>query len=284
MELPVHPAVAAQLDRLTIPFNEYGLDEFGVSKKHLGVFYTPMYAAYEHYLRVTSFGTENVPSEGGALIISNHSGGFAFDAAMILCSLLMDHDPPRHAHGMVEYFLHKWPFASPMLARVGQFTGIPEHGERLLNAGRLVLAFPEGARGTGKLYRDRYKLVRFGTGFMRLALRTGVPVVPTAFVGAEEAFPTMLHLKLLAKLIGAPYIPVPPQLIPVPLPVACQVYYGEPMHFEGDGTEPDNVIDGYIREVRAEIRQLIDAGRAARPSDFMLNRMPDDSEPLVRGR
>src|SRR5699024_3493770 len=96
---------------------------------------------------------------------------------------------PRLAHSMVDKFLANWPFANTILSRVGQFSGLPEQAERLLRDDRLLLVFPEGARGTGKLFKDRYQLERFGTGFMRLALKTGKPIVPFAFVGAEEAFP-----------------------------------------------------------------------------------------------
>ena len=276
------PRVVARIDRLDLPFNAEGVDPYGVSREHLELFYSAMALVYDHYLRVTTFDVANVPSVGPAILVGNHSGGIAFDAAMALTSLLLEPDVPRHAHGMVEYFLSSWPFASTWLARTGQFRGTPEHAERLLRDGRLLMVFPEGARGTGKLFSQRYQLERFGTGFMRLALQTGAPVIPFAFVGGEEAFPTMLHLRGLARLVRAPYVPVPPQLVPVPLPIACQLYYGEPMYFEGDGRETDEVIAGHVSRVRNVIRRLIERGRAARPNDFMLRRMPGEDEPLTR--
>ena len=267
--------LARNIERLSIPFNEYGIDPFGVSKKSLQRFYTPFAQIYRHYLRVTSFGMEHVPSEGRALIISNHSGGIGADAAMIITSQILNEDSPRIAHGMAEYFFNKWPFVSPLMDRVGHLTGIPEHAVRLLEADRLVVAFPEGARGTGKLYKDRYELVRFGTGFMRLALKTKSPVIPTAFIGGEEAFPTLFHIKWLANLTKFPCVPVAPQLVLWPLPVSCQIYYGLPMHFEGTGTESDTVINDYVAQVREEIEHLIKRGLEARPSAFSLKRMPD---------
>jgi len=267
--------IKRNIDRLPIPFNVYGVDPFGVSKKYLATFYTPFAYMYRHYLRVTSFGTEHIPARGSALIVANHGGGIGTDAAMISTSLLLNDDNPRLGHGMAEYFFQKWPFVSPIMSRVGHLAGIPEHGERLLEAGRIVIVFPEGARGTGKLYRDRYQLVRFGTGFMRLALKTQTPIIPTAFVGGEEAFPTMFHIKSLAKLVGLPYIPVAPQLMMFPVPISCQIYFGSPMHFEGDGSEPDNVIDAYIAEVRDRITKLIEIGRKRRTSPFSLARMPE---------
>lgn len=278
------PEVAERIDRLDIPFNVDGYDRYGVSRDHLITFISALKPIYEHYLRVTTFDVDQVPDEGGALLIGNHSGGVAFDAAMVLCALVLEPTSPRLAHGMVEQFLAQWPFANTILSRVGQFSGLPEHAERLLRDDRLLLVFPEGARGTGKLYRDRYQLVRFGTGFMRLALKTGKPVVPFAFVGAEEAFPTMFHAKFLARILRAPYVPIPPQILPVPLPVSCQLYFGEPMYFEGTGNEPDEVVAELVARVRNVVQKLVDAGRAARPSDFMMSRMPGEDEPLTGGR
>jgi 1-acyl-sn-glycerol-3-phosphate acyltransferase len=231
--------------------------------------------AYRRYLKVTAFGLENVPAEGRALIIANHSGGIGWDAGMILTSLLLNDDAPRLGQGMAEYFLTRSPFMRPWLRRLGHLTGLPEHGEQLLHDERLVVVFPEGSRGAGKLYKDRYKLVRFGTGFMRLALKTSSPIIPCAFIGGEETFPQLYHIKWLAKLVNGPFVPVAPQLLFVPLPVACQVYYGPPMQFEGDGSEPDHVIQQYIEEVRHSMERLISTGLDARPRSFMFERMPD---------
>lgn len=266
------PQIARNVDRLPIPFDEYGFDPFGVSKKHLVRVYSPFAQMYRHYLRVSAFGMENIPARGRALLIGNHSGGIGADAAMVMTSLLMNDEAPRLAHGMAEYLFNKFPFTSTLTARVGHLTGLPEHGVRLLEADRVVVAFPEGARGTGKLYKDAYKLVRFGSGFMRLALRTQTPIIPFAFIGGEEAFPTLFHIKWLAKLIGAPYVPVAPQLVLWPLPVSCQIYYGEPMSFAGDGSEPDHVVHAYVDQVRERIALLIEHGLKARPSRFMFGR------------
>ena len=162
---------------------------------------------------------------------------------------------------MVEKFAQNLPFVSSWMCRIGQLTGLPEHAERILREGRMLMAFPEGVRGVGKLYSDRYKLVRFGTGFMRIALKTGVPIVPFAYVGGEEAFPTVYHAKLLAKAFRVPYWPVPKHIIPLPLPLQCRIHYGDPLHFEGDGTESDAVIEGYVQQVREQIAVLIAEGR-----------------------
>lgn len=253
--------VEAAVDNLELPFNRYGLDQYGVSRDHLVAFFSMLAPFYRHYFSVRVFGAENIPDSGRMMVVGNHSGGIPVDGAMVLTSLLLDCTPPRLGQGMVEKFANKWPFVSHWFSRIGQFTGLPEHAERLLEQERALMVFPEGARGTGKLYKDRYKLVRFGTGFMRLALTTDTPIVPFAFIGGEEALPTMMHLKRLAKLLKVPYIPISPYILPIPLPVPCQIFYGEPMEFEGDGSETDEVIIGYVEQVRDRIRKLIDEGR-----------------------
>ena len=256
--------VEAAVESLEIPFNRYGLDPYGVSRDHLVTFFSLLAPFYRHYFSVRVFGADHIPDDGQVMVVGNHSGGIPVDGAMVLTSLLLELDPPRLGQGMVEKFANRWPFVSHWFSRVGQFTGLPEHAERLLDEGRCLMVFPEGARGTGKLYKDRYKLVRFGTGFMRLALSTNTPIVPFAFIGGEEALPTILHLKRLARVLKVPYIPISPYILPVPLPVPCQLFYGEPMEFDGDGTETDDVIIGYVEQVRDRIRGLIDRGRSWR--------------------
>ena len=260
----ISPEVRERIERLDLPFNQWGLDPYGISKDHLGLFLTALGQAHKRYFRVRAHGIENVPDTGPAMLISNHSGGLPTDASMILASIFFDHEPPRLAHGMVEKFAQTQPFMGPWFSRVGQLPGLPEHAKRLLLDGRLLMVFPEGARGTGKLYKDKYQLVKFGTGFMRIALETRVPIVPIAFIGGEEAIPTIYHAKGLAKMFNAPYFPITPYLLPVPLPVHCHVHYGEPMRFEGTGNEPDEVINGYVAQVRGQVEELIAIGRRQR--------------------
>lgn len=257
-----------RLEALDIEFNEYGLDPYGISKEHLGVFFSALKWFYRNYFNVKVYGQENVPLEGGAFLIGNHSGGIPVDAAMVLTSLLVELDEPRLGHAMVERFAGKLPFLAQYYSRFGQFTGLPEHAIRFLKNGRLVVAFPEGVRGIGKLYSERYQLVRFGTGFLRLALQAGVPIVPFAFVGGEEAYPVAMRLERLGKMVGAPFLPVPKHVLPVPLPVSCQIHYGEALHFDGDGSEADEVIVGYVDEVKRSIARLIEGGRDERRSRF----------------
>ncbi len=256
--------VRERLERLDLPFNSHGLDPFGVSKEHLGLFYTALSPVYHDYFKVQVVDVEHVPDRGRGLLIGNHSGGLPVDAGMVLASTFFAHEPPRHAHGMVDKFANALPFASSWFSRMGQLTGLPEHAVRLLEDERLLMVFPEGARGTGKLYKDRYEMVRFGTGFMRIALQTGSPIIPFGFVGGEEAIPTIYHEQRLAKLFGAPYFPVTWYGLPIPLPVQCWLVYGEPMRFEGTGTEPDGVVEGYVDEVKRRVAELIVRGRELR--------------------
>lgn len=265
----IDPDVAERVDRLELPFNRYGLDPYGIDKAYLRGFFSFLSFVSRRWLTVTAHGVENVPTQGRTMIVGNHSGGVALDGGMILASLLLDMEPPRLGQGMAEKFLNRTPFASTILSRVGQFTGLPEHAVRLLEDDRLLMVFPEGARGTAKLYKERNSLVRFGTGFMRLALQTGTPIVPTAFIGGGEAIPTFMNLYRVGKLVGAPYVPVTPWIAPLPRPTSCQIYYSTPMVFDGDGSEEDDVIQGWVDQVKDRIGQLIEFGvENRRTGDF----------------
>jgi 1-acyl-sn-glycerol-3-phosphate acyltransferase len=165
---------------------------------------------------------------------------------------------------MAEKFLNRVPFASTWTSRLGQLTGLPEHAVSLLEDERLLMVFPEGARGTAKLYGDRNSLVEFGTGFVRLALRTRSPIIPFAFLGGGEAVPTVVNLVRLGQLFGAPYVPVTPWILPVPRPVSLEIYYDAPIHLEGTGNEEDEVIHGHVERIKDRIAALIESGATIR--------------------
>ena len=258
--------VARRIEELEIPFGPFGVDPYGISKKHLAIGFSVVEPLYKHYFSVKAIGAENVPARGRCMLVGNHSGGVAIDGLMTIAWMFFAKSPPRLAQGMVEKFMNKVPFASLLTSRTGQLTGLPEHAIRLLEDDRLLMVFPEGAKGTAKLYKDRYSLVRFGTGFIRLAMRTRTPVVPFAFLGGGAAFPTIANAVALGRLVGAPYVPITAYLLPVPLPVRLEVEYGEPMMFEGTGAEADTVIEGDVEQVRMKIAEMIEAGRARRES------------------
>ncbi len=256
--------VKERLRRLEIPFNRFGVDRFGVSRKHLGRACGFFGWFYRHYFRMNVHGIHHIPARGRAMLIGNHSGGVALDAAMVLMSLVMEMDPPRLGHAMAEKFIAKVPFFSEWTSRCGHLSGLPEHAIKLLEDERLLLAFPEGTQGTAKLYRERHSLVDFGTGFMRLALQTDTPIVPFAFVGGGEAIPTIHNSYGLGKLVGTPYVPLTPYGIAWPLPVRLDILYGEPLRFEGTGNEEDETIVGYVDQTKERIAELIERGRKIR--------------------
>lgn len=256
--------ISERVDQLEIDFNEYGIDSYGVSKKDLARFCTMLCWLYRNYFNVSVANIEHVPQRGRAMLIGNHSGGIPVDAGMVIASLILKAEPPRLAQSMVDKFINRLPFASMFSSRCGQVTGLPEHAIGLLEDERLLMVFPEGHLGTAKLYGDRNSLVRFGTGFVRLALKTKSPIVPFAFVGGGDAVPTIANLEFLGKLVGVPYVPLTPYILPLPRPTDLEIYYSEPMIFEGTGNEEDRVILGYVEQVRDRIAELLERGALIR--------------------
>lgn len=264
VKLPIDPEVRARLERLELPFNAFGVDPYGVSRDAIGPFMTAVKPLYRHYFSCEVHGIEHVPTRGRAMLIGNHSGGAALDGLMVLASCFFELEPPRIAQAMAEKFLNRIPFASSISSRLGHLTGLPAHAERLLEDERLVVVFPEGARGTAKLFKERYSLVNFGTGFMRLAMKTKTPVVPFAFLGGGEAIPTVANAYALGRLLGLPYIPLTPWVLPLPIPAKLEIRYSAPMTFEGTGTEEDEAIAANVDRVKARIADLIAQGREER--------------------
>ena len=262
--LPVDSEVRERLDRLEIPFNEYGVDRYGISKQYLGPSLTALKFFFRHYFSVESHGIENVPAHGRVMLVGNHSGGVAIDGAMVHASQFFEMNPPRLAQGMAEKFLNKIPFASQITNRCGHLTGLPEHAERLLEDDRMLMVFPEGARGTAKLYWERHSLVDFGTGFLRLAMKTRTPIVPVGILGGGEAIPSIANSATLGKLVGAPYVPITPYLLALPLPVKMELHFGEPMFFDGTGNEEDEAIQEGVESVKSRVASLMADGLLAR--------------------
>lgn len=262
--IPIDAEVRERLERLEIPFNDYGIDPYGLSKEHLGVFLSTLKFFFRTYFSVESRGIEHVPKHGRTMLIGNHSGGVAIDGAMVVASQFFEMNPPRLAQAMAEKFLGQMPFASEFTGRVGHLVGLPEHAERLLADERMLMVFPEGARGTAKLFKERYSLVHFGQGFMRLAMKMKTPIVPFAFLGGGEAVPTIANAYRLGRLLKVPYVPVTPWGFPIPIPAKLEIVYSEPMFFEGTGTEEDEAINVNVDRVKARIADLIDRGARLR--------------------
>jgi 1-acyl-sn-glycerol-3-phosphate acyltransferase len=262
------PAFRSKLKALPTRQNEYGYDPFGFNRDHAKVAALFVHFLYRHYFRVSAIGTENVP-KGRALLVSNHSGQLPFDAVGIAGAMLFECEPPRVVRAMVERYVQTVPFASYLFARWGQITGTPENCRRLLEDEEAILVFPEGVKGISKSFTQRYQLQDFGIGFMRLALESRAPIVPVAVVGAEEQAPT-INIKPLAKLINAPSFPVLPlpPFFPLPYPVKYRIYFGEPLHFEGDPDDDDDVIEEKVKHVRAEIQSMLRIGLKERKHIF----------------
>ncbi len=265
---PNDPEVEKRIDALDLSFNSFGIDPYGIDKRDLVSFTSKFAWLYREYFSVDVYGLENVPAKGRAILVGNHSGGVAIDGAMVMGSMLLDANPPRLPHAMLDKFIHRFPGASRVMSRMGQFSGNPDQALRLLRDERLVLVFPEGARGTAKLAKDADSLVEFGTGFMRLALETNSPVVPFGFVGGGDALPTIANLKTLGRMVGVPYIPVTKWGLLIPKPTRFQLLYGKPMVFEGTGHERDEVCQSMVEEVKGRIRNLIDQGRRLREGEI----------------
>ncbi len=216
---------------------DYEVDDFGFDpdlSDH--VLAAPFRPLYNKWFRVEMRGLENVPDEGSALVVGNHSGTLPLDALMTSLGLLDHHPAHRHLRLLAADLVFATPFLAPLARKAGNTLACNEDAERLLNTGELVGVFPEGFKGIGKPFSERYKLQRFGRGgFVSAALRTGAPIVPVSIVGAEEIYPMIANVKSLARALGLPYLPVTP-LFPalgplglVPLPSKWIIEFGEPL-------------------------------------------------------
>lgn len=248
--------------------SEFGTDQFGFDAKTL-ITIAPFFIwLYRNYFRVETFGAENIP-KGRMMVIANHSGQLPFDAGMILTAFILEPKTPRLLRGMVEKWSSEVPFISTLFSRTGQVVGTPSTCKALLERDQGVIVFPEGVGGISKLFSERYKLSNFGTGFMRISLASKAPIVPVAVIGAEEQAPAIANLSSLAKSLGMPALPlIFPQIIPLPLPVKYRIYIGEPMMFEGDGTEDDDEIKALVQKTKNRIKEMIDQGLANRKNIF----------------
>jgi len=266
------PDVVAALDASVGSVTELGFDAWGFSPEWAKVLYTIGKRVYD-YFRPEVFGAENIP-KGRVLIVPNHGGQLPFDGIVIAIATLLHGRPPRLCRAMVERWFPKTPFINEIFARGGAVLGAPINCRNLLLDEQAILVFPEGARGSGKLFRDRYKLVDFGRGFMRLALQTNTPIVPTAVIGSEESIVSVHSSKILARALKAPYFPIPPHLplvgplAYVPLPVKFRIHFGKPMHFEGAFDDEDSAIDAKVALVRDEVQRMIDEGLKQRGDEL----------------
>ena len=247
---------------------ERQLNDWGRSERVEGFFdRTLIDFFYNQWFRCEVEGIENVPTTGGGLLVSNHSGALPPDAPMIAKAIKEEHPHPRPLNITVEHFFKGYPGFSMLIPKIGCVAAHPANVQRLLyDEQQLVLVFPEGRKGTEKLYKDRYRLRRFGRGgFVEAAMRARVPIVPVCVVGAEEAAPIFAHLSPLAKLSGLTYFPITPTFPHFGLlgmlgylPAKFKIRFLEPFHFEAEDLQEDkSLVQTVAHEIRARIQENV---------------------------
>ncbi|MFC7362818.1 lysophospholipid acyltransferase family protein [Nocardioides astragali] len=241
---------------------DYEVDDYGFDRELTERFFmAALRPVAEKWFRLEVRGLENIPAEGGALVVSNHSGTVPLDGLM---TMLAVHD---HAHRFLRPLgadlVFKMPVVSSLARKSGATLACTEDAERMLSGGELVGVWPEGFKGIGKPFSERYKLQRFGRGgFVSAALRTGVPIIPLSVVGAEEIYPLVGNVPSLARLLGVPYIPITPffpwlgPLGMVPLPSKWILEFGEPIRTDAyDASEAEDPM--LVFNVTDQVRETI---------------------------
>jgi 1-acyl-sn-glycerol-3-phosphate acyltransferase len=247
---------------------EYEIDDFGFDAELTDrVLLAPLRPLYERWFRVETRGIENVPSDGGALVVANHSGTIAIDAVMTQIALHDHHPAHRNLRMLGANLVFQTPFMGEIARKSGNTLACAPDAERLLSGGEVVGVWPEGFKGIGKPYSERYKLQRFGRGgFVATALRTRTPIVPCSIVGAEEIYPIVANVAPLARLLGLPYFPITPTfpllgpLGLVPLPSKWIIEFGEPIrtdHYPDGAADDPMLVFNLTDQVRETIQQTL---------------------------
>jgi 1-acyl-sn-glycerol-3-phosphate acyltransferase len=254
-----------QWGRLGMRSRSEQVDEFGYDPKYEARYQPLVDFLYSTYFRVEAEGVGHVPDEGGAVLVANRAGALPLDGLMLRACVRRAHPRERALRWLVEDYVAHLPFAGARLARLGAVRACQENAERLLKRGELIAVFPEGVKGAAKLYRERYRLQRFGRGgFVRLCLRTGSPLVPCAIVGVEETTPLLYRVDGPAKALGLPFLPVTPTfpalgpLGLLPAPAKWRIYFGAPIDLGEGGPERAND-ELFVRRVADEVRTTIQA-------------------------
>jgi 1-acyl-sn-glycerol-3-phosphate acyltransferase len=247
---------------------EYQVDDFGFDPELTDrVLLAPLRPLYEKWFRVETRGIENVPSEGGALVVANHSGTIALDSVMTQLALHDHHPAHRNLRMLGANLVFQTPVMGEIARKSGHTLACNPDAERLLSSGEVVGVWPEGFKGIGKNYSERYKLQRFGRGgFVATALKTKTPIVPTAIVGAEEIYPMISNAKTLARLFGLPYFPITPTfpwlgpLGLVPLPSKWIIEFCDPIRTDELGpnaADDPMLVFNITDQVRETIQQSL---------------------------
>ena len=267
-------ATLARLQRaLYFAWHSEETDDFGADPRFAQTLEPLIEFLYAVWWRVEATGTENVPGSGPGLVVANHSGVLPYDGLMVQLAIRHEHPARRLCRMLALDMFALLPVLAPLLTKSGSVRASPENAERLLQRGELLGVFPEGVKGIGKRFGERYKLARFGRGgFVRVALRTGTPIIPCAIVGAEEIHPVVGKADWIGRPFGLPYFPLTPTfpwlgpLGLVPLPTKWSIDFGEPIDLSAHGPEAaqDPILVNRIAEnVRATLQRMVD-GRLAR--------------------
>jgi 1-acyl-sn-glycerol-3-phosphate acyltransferase len=233
---------------------------------------------YQTYWRIEMSGLENVPQAGRALLVANHSGQLPWDGAMLATGMMLEHPTQRLVRTLYATWFPTLPVISDIFVKCGQVLATEDNGIRLLEQDELAAVYPEGYKGVGKLFKDRYRLARFGRGgFVRMALKTHAPLIPVAVVGAEETYISLGKSNFMAKLTGFPYFPISPTwpwmglLGFIPLPTKWYIDVGEPIPTEQYGPKAANnlmLVSQLTDQVRNVVQEMIYARLAKRRSVF----------------
>jgi 1-acyl-sn-glycerol-3-phosphate acyltransferase len=258
---------------------EYDEDEWGFDEEFAIALRPLLDFLYERWWRVETSGVRNVPATGRAMLVANHAGILPWDGTMISLAIQREHPQPRYPRFLVLDWAFTLPFVSVAMRKVGGVVASPYNASRLLSEDELVAVFPEGAKGAGKDFSERYRLQRFGRGgFVEIALRARAPMIPVAVVGSEEIYPKIGESALLARAIGAPYFPITPTfpwlgpLGAIPLPSKWRIEFGEPIRTDtyGPAAADDRALVFELSErVREEVQRMVYDNLVRRGSAFI---------------
>ncbi|MCI0689614.1 MAG: acyltransferase family protein [Sporichthyaceae bacterium] len=246
---------------------EYEVDDFGFDRELTEAVLMPLLRPlYEKYFRVEVSGLHHLPDEGAALVVANHAGTIPLDALLTQLAIHDHHPRQRHLRLLAADLVFKLPVTAHLARKAGHTLACNEDVDRLLGSGELVGVWPEGFKGIGKRFTQRYRLQRFGRGgFVAAALRHGAPIVPSAIVGAEEIYPLIADLPPLAKMLGLPYVPITPTfpwlgpLGMIPLPSKWMIEFGPPVPTDGyaDHIDDPMVVFELTNQVRETIQHML---------------------------
>jgi len=264
------------LQKKAVPPEKFSSDEFRLDP-NLVWYLRPFFQfLYYHYFRVKTVGISNIPCSESGIIVANHAGVLPYDGVMLNLAVSNNHKQHRPVRFLVHDFAFQLPLLGSLVERLGGVRASPENALRLLNKNRLILVFPEGVKGIGKLYDGRYNLKKFGRGgFIRTAIMAKAPIIPTAIIGSEEIHPALWNSKYLGEKIGVPYIPITPTfpwlgpLGLIPLPTKWKMIFGKPIRlnkYNLKDTKNDDLMLTLAENIKQKIQKMINKELSKRSS------------------